>query len=68
MAEFFEILALSSLPAEESMARKISIRRAWVAAKAIVKEPSKKREERGGKRSRTGRIRMTRPTQAYAVA
>ena len=46
LTEFFEILSPSPLPAEEAMARKISIRRAWVFAKAYLKGPNPKRDDK----------------------
>ena len=46
ITEFFEILATSPLPPEEALARKISIRRACVTAKAYLKEPTPKRDEK----------------------
>ena len=45
LGDFCDILALSSLPAEEALARKISTMRAWVCAKACMEVPAKKREE-----------------------
>ena len=45
MAGFYDILDLSAFPAEEALAREISIRRAWVVAKASLKEPTKKKRE-----------------------
>ena len=47
MAEFFDIRALSSLPTEEALPRKISIRRAWVFGESITTEPTEKKEEKG---------------------
>ena len=44
LTEFFGILALDSIPTEDSLVRKISIRRAWVCATASLIEPAKMRE------------------------
>ena len=44
LAEFFDISARASLPAEDALARKISIRRDWVVAKASLKGPAKKKD------------------------
>ena len=50
LTEFFEILSLSSLPAEEALARKIAIRRDWLTAKAYLKDPAPKRDEKRNSR------------------
>ena len=51
--EFFGVSALSTLPAEEALARKLPIRGAWLAAEIIGIEHSKKEEKKSG-RARLG--------------
>ena len=46
MGEFAGVLNLSSLPPEDAIVRKISVRRAWVCAKASMLETPKQREGR----------------------
>ena len=48
LSEFFDILALSDLTPEEALIRKISVRRAWIVAKARMIETAKQRETRSG--------------------
>ena len=46
LGEFFGVLNLSSLPPEDALVRKISVRRAWVCAKASMLETPKQKEDR----------------------
>ena len=46
LGEFFGALNLSSLPPDDALVRKISVRRARVCAKASMLETPKQREDR----------------------
>ena len=46
LTEFFGVLALADLPAQDALVQKISTRRAWVVAKARMIETPKQRDAR----------------------
>ena len=51
LSEFFDVLGLAAIPPEEALIHKISVRRAWVCAKASMLETPKQREEKNAAKS-----------------
>ena len=48
LSEFFDILVLKDLTPEGALVQKISIRRAWIVAKARMVDTQKQRDTRSG--------------------